>query len=317
MRASYLIKGIARNIPGYRYLTNTRESTGGTCDARYCYSIWLRHVVLAFENGHTTIPKAIAELGPGDSLGAGLSALILGSEKYYALDVVRFTNEEVNLKIFDDLVKLFKARAAIPDETEYPFVKPYLKDYSFPHHIFSESYLEEALNEKRLDRIRRAIRLINSEDEEDKMIVYRAPWHSASIIPAKTLDMVFSQAVMQHVDDLPTTYRLFSTWLKPGGLASHQIDFKSMNALETWDKHWEYSDVEWKLLKLGKVYIINREPHSTYIYLSRKNNLRIICDLKIISAATPEKQKVAKRFRDNPLEDFTISGAFIQAIKEN
>jgi hypothetical protein len=316
MRASYLIKGIARNIPGYKYLRNTKETTGGTCDARYCYTVWLRHLVLAFENGYTTIPKTIAELGPGDSLGVGISALILGAEKYYALDVVRFTNEEVNLKIFDDLVKLFKARAPIPDEAEYPLVKPYLTNYGFPHHIFSEAYLEEVLDEKRLDRIRRAISLINANSKEDKMIVYAVPWHSASLIKPNTLDVVFSQAVMQHIEDLPQTYRIFNTWLKAGGLISHQIDFKSLNALETWDKHWEYSDLEWKLLKLGKVYIINREPHSTYISLSEENNFKIICDLKVFSTATLVKQKVAKRFKDKPPEDFTISGAFIQAIKE-
>jgi hypothetical protein len=316
MRASYLIKGIARNLPGYKYLRTTKEKTGGTCDARYCYSVWLRHLVLAFENGYTTIPKTIAELGPGDSLGVGISALILGTEKYFALDVVRFTNEEVNLKIFEDLVKLVKARAPIPGETEYPFVKPFLKNYSFPSHIFSESFLEQALDEKRLDKIRQSISSINSPREEAKMIVYQVPWLSASIIPANTLDMIFSQAVMQHVDDLSPTYETSTRWLKPGGLVSHQIDFKSMNALETWDKHWEYRDFEWKLLKLGKVYIINREPHSTYISLSKKNNLRIICDLKILSTPTLDEQKVAKRFKDKPPEDFTISGAFIQAIKE-
>ena len=36
----------------------------------------------------------IAEIGPGDSIGVGLLALLLGVEKYYAFDVVKFANVE-------------------------------------------------------------------------------------------------------------------------------------------------------------------------------------------------------------------------------
>ena len=42
----------------------------------------------------------IAEVGPGDSIGVGLLALLLRVEKYYAFDVVRFANVKKICKFF-------------------------------------------------------------------------------------------------------------------------------------------------------------------------------------------------------------------------
>jgi hypothetical protein len=60
--------------------------------------------------------------------------------------------------------------------------------------------------------------------------------------------MVFSQAVFEHVVDLRGTYEALRRWLKPGGVMSHQIDFKAHGTAKRWDGHWAYSDFIWKLL---------------------------------------------------------------------
>ena len=54
----------------------------------------------------------VAELGPGDSLGTGIAALLSGVEKYYALDVKPYFNNAINLEMFDRLLELFQRRAA-------------------------------------------------------------------------------------------------------------------------------------------------------------------------------------------------------------
>ena len=108
MKAKYLLKGIIKSIPGIEHIYNFHKHTGGSCNARYCYVVWLTHLTYAFQNGVTKIPKHIVELGPGDTLGTGFAALITGADKYYALDIVRYTNVEESLKIFDELVLLFK-----------------------------------------------------------------------------------------------------------------------------------------------------------------------------------------------------------------
>lgn len=41
------------------------------------------------------------------------------------------------------------------------------------------------------------------------------------------VDVVFSRAVLEHVNDLPATFRDMYEALKPGGIAIHQVDLKS------------------------------------------------------------------------------------------
>lgn len=69
-----LLKRIATFIPGIERLAC--RYSGGTISARYCYFVWLRHLVKAYENGLKTRFNRVAELGPGDSLGVGLAAMI-------------------------------------------------------------------------------------------------------------------------------------------------------------------------------------------------------------------------------------------------
>ena len=79
-----LIKGMGTYLPGItRFIQKKSGATVGTSSARYCYSVWLRHLVIAYKNGFVEHPKVVAELGPGDSLGIGLSALISGADAYY------------------------------------------------------------------------------------------------------------------------------------------------------------------------------------------------------------------------------------------
>jgi hypothetical protein len=131
--------------------------TGGTSSARYCYSVWLRHLTMARNNGLNPHPSVVAELGPGDSLGIGLAALISGCEKYFALDIVEFADTDRNLKIFDDLVELFRKKEPVPGLDEFPEVKPRLERYDFPGDILDESRLKNALEESRLANIRKSI----------------------------------------------------------------------------------------------------------------------------------------------------------------
>jgi hypothetical protein len=135
-----------------------RRRTGGTDSARYCYSVWLRHLTLAHEHNLPTHVATVAELGPGDSLGIGLAALLSGANRYYAFDVVRYAINDRNLTILDELVALFRERSPLPDTTEFPQVFPRLRSYEFPHHVLPASRLDSALEPGRVETIRRALR---------------------------------------------------------------------------------------------------------------------------------------------------------------
>ena len=90
LTAKALLSGLATWLPGYPVM----RRTGGTDSARYCYSVWLRHLVLLHASGRMRhrVPRVVAELGPGDSIGIGIAALLSGAEKYYAFDVVRYSD---------------------------------------------------------------------------------------------------------------------------------------------------------------------------------------------------------------------------------
>ena len=312
MKLKQLIYGIATFIPGINQLR--AKGTGGTDSARYCYSVWLRHLVMAKTNGLNPYPKVIAELGPGDSLGIGLAALISGCDKCFAFDVVEHANIERNLAIFDELVTLFKDKTAIPGDDEWPKVKPRLEEYGFPADILNDNKLHQALESSRIERIRDSIRDFR---RKDSMIQYKVPWYDANILEKESVDMIYSQAVLEHVDDLRNTYRAMYSWLKSTGCISHTIDFKCHGTADEWNGHWVYSDFMWKLIRGKRPYLLNREPYSTHIAIMAEEGFKIVYDKKIISESQFTLNQLAPKFGSISSDDLVTSGTFIQGVKKS
>jgi predicted SAM-dependent methyltransferase len=307
-----LLIGIATYIPWlYRFIS---RGTGGTISARYCYSVWLRHLSMAYKNGFPTHLDTIAELGPGDSIGIGLAALLSGTNKYYAFDVVKYANTKTNILIFDELVELFKKREKIPDEIEFPMVVPYLESYEFPKHILTDKIVNKALVAERIESIRNTI--LSNNDNKDNLISYIVPWNDSNIIQEESIDMIYSQAVLEHVDDLTHTYKSLYRWLKPSGFMSHQIDFKCHGTARKWNGHWAYSDFVWGLIKGKKSYLLNREPLSRHIILMQKIGFDIICNIKIKDTTGIQRKELSSKFINMSDDDLTTIGAFIQALKK-
>lgn len=297
-------RGLATYFPGIATLHRHVTHTGGTDSARYCYAVWLRHLVMSYENGRfTRLPSRVAELGPGDSIGSGLAALLCGVDRYYGLDALPLANLRRNLGVFDELVELFRVRAAIPGDEEFPGVKPKLRSYEFPGALLSFP------DERRIERIRRSI---EEPINPDSMIRYVAPWWNPEIIERGGVNMIFSQAALEHVDDLETAYSAMRTWLAPGGWLSHQIDFRCHGTATAWNGHWTYGDRTWRLLRGRRAFLINREPHSTHIRLLRDAGFTIVCD-EVANGPAVDRRKLAPRFESMSDADLTTSGAFIQA----
>jgi len=312
LRVRPVVTGIATYVPGVNKLISRR--TGGSDSARYCYSVWLRHLVMAHAHGLPTQPAVVAELGPGDSLGVGLAALLSGAAKYYAFDVVRYARHNRDLAIFDELVALFRARAPIPGPVEFPLVTPLLDDYAFPHGILTEDRLARALAPERVAAIR--AELTETADGGDGWITYQAPWDRADIVREGTVDMVLSQTVMEYPLDLHATYGTQHRWLKPNGVMSHQIDFRCMGTAREWNGHWACSDFAWALVAGKRRYpVANREPHSIHRRLMEERGFRVVGDVPIRGEGGVPRAALAQRFRNLTDDDLTTSIALIQAIK--
>jgi hypothetical protein len=308
LRVKALLSGLATYVPGYDYM----HGTGGTDSARYCYAVWMRHLLLAQRTGALrSVPRVVAELGPGDSIGIGLMALLTGAEKYFALDVVPYTNLEKNRAILDELVALLRARAPLPGDDEFPGMKPEVRQSAFPMELFD---LDASLAEERLRRIARSV--ANPADA-DSCIVYRAPWFSPEVLEHDSVDMIFSQAVLEHVDDLAGVYGAMRGWLRAGGLMTHQIDYRSHGKADSWDGHWTYSDVAWKLVVGRRPYLLNRISHSGQLRQLRAAGFETVAETVYREPSHIRRRNLAPHLRGIPDDDLTISGAFVVARKPN
>ncbi|MFQ5805891.1 MAG: methyltransferase domain-containing protein [Phycisphaerae bacterium] len=313
--ARRILGGLRTHVPGM-YRTES-GGTGGTSSARYCYSVWLRHLRMAASNRLNTDPKVIAELGPGDTIGIGLAALLTGAEKYYALDVVEYARTGRNLKIFDELVELFAARAPIPDAEEFPRTRPMLDSYQFPHDVANKGRLTTALHKDRIRAVRNAVANPGAERTANAEIRYFVPWDDAAVIRPRTVDMVYSQAVLEHVDDLPRTYAALHAWLRPDGFMSHTIDFRCHGQAEQWNGHWAYSDATWKLIRGSRPFLLNRQPRSTHIRLLQEHGFKIVCEVPVKGPPGIHRSELAKPFRALSDQDLHTSGTFIQAVRSS
>jgi hypothetical protein len=304
-----LFFGIATFIPGVYNLRAKKNGSGGSYSARYCYSVYLRHMVMAYQKGLTIYPRVVAELGPGDSLGVGLMALLLGSEKYYALDVVEFSNSIKNIEVLDELILLLKSQEDIPDDIEFPRVIPKLSSYKFPKEIFSEEYLCKCLTPSRISKIKKSI------TRSKGMVEYKAPWFDNSVISKNSVDMIISQAVLEHVDDLALAYKSMYKWLVSGGYMTHCIDFKSHGKSSYWDGHWKMPNWYWFLLRGDRPYLLNRSPFYVHQEIIEKNKFKILFVKRIVSQPSFPRRKLNLEFQKMPEDDRETSSVFIQIKK--
>ncbi|NOJ39145.1 methyltransferase domain-containing protein [Bradyrhizobium australiense] len=240
--------------------------------------------------------------------------MLSGTEHYLALDAVRYANNSLNLQIFEELIGLFRAQAPIPDDAEFPLVQPSLPSYAFPADVLTSARLDAALSPKRLELIRASIRNPATTARADAPICYIAPWEPGVIRDA-TVDLVLSQSVLEYPRDLAGIYAEMCRWLKPGGVMSHEIDFKSMGLTTEWNGHWSCSDAVWRLAAGRRRNRVNREPHSTHIALIEKMGCRIVRDQRIMRPSGITRAQLAPRFHFLVDDDLTTSSALIQAVK--
>jgi hypothetical protein len=293
-------------------LTFIPEGGGQTNSARYCYGVWLKHLVMLHESGLRTIPTTLAELGPGMSLGTGLAAMLCGVDHYYALDVVQHSSIEINLRIFDELVEMFQKRAPRPVKG-WPDYDAYLDASLFPSSILTDELLKRTLAPQRLARIRNAIVQGRSSGPE-VTIQYMVPWADASVIRPGSVDVILSHAVLTEVADPEAAYRALHTWLKPGGLMTHQIGFVFHQFTGDWNGYWACPEPVWKIFRGRRPFVMNRLPCSVHVDMMERQGFRFLCKLKQYQDGIRRSQ-LASLWKGLSDDDLNCSGLFVQATK--
>ncbi|MCW5771713.1 MAG: methyltransferase domain-containing protein [Rhodospirillaceae bacterium] len=291
----------------------TNRSGGRTHSARYCYSVYLRHLVKLAEAGLPVAPRAVAEIGPGESIGTGLAALIAGAERYVGLDVKAYALRPETLDLFDALVGLFRERAPLPGAEEFRTIKPELSDPAFPAHILTVERMAAALAPQRIADLRARI----AAGGAAAPVRHIAPWNVETRIERGSIDWIFSQAVMEHVDDLAGTYSACRDWLKPGGVMSHQIDLKCHGTSETWNGHWAYSDALWRTIRGRRLYLINRAPASAHRAAIKAAGFAVVAEQPVPRQDGIARARLAARFRGLSADDLQTSGLFVVARRSD
>jgi len=297
-----------------KFITNLLPIAAGTTgNARYCYAVWMRHLLNLARFNDGKIPEKVTEIGPGDSFGVGLAALLSGSQSYFALEAIKYWNSDRNLRVLDELTELFLKIEVIPDNEEFPLLLPLLENYNFPSHIITDAILKNSLDKQRLFLIKEE--LMNPDNENNVFIRSKVPWHDKGIIEPESQDFIFSHVVIQHIDDIENTFSNMNFWLKPGGFVSHLIDYKSLGFTTRWNGHWTFSDWEWRRMVGGRIFSQNRLPHSTYIQLFEKYKFNILF-LNIFNKQNRlTKNQLAKKYRSLSEDDLRTSDSYILAQK--
>jgi SAM-dependent methyltransferase len=184
-----------------------------------------------------------------------------------------------------------------------------LTSYEFPDHLVDWTNFTARAREIRAE--------LRAGVNSGEYVNYRAPWNSRREITSASLDLVFSQAVLEHIDALGETYQAMSTWLKPGGYASHIIDFRAHYLSPFWNGHWAYSEREWRLVRGRREFLLNREPLSTHLAYAEKAGFEVLLSTRDYENARDYDRRglhvsaLAKRFQMVDPEDLRTLGAVL------
>jgi hypothetical protein len=310
---------IAGGIKSFLPVRKKYTGTGGSDSARYCYGAWLRHALAIAHAVPDLRPHVMAEMGPGDSLGMGLAALLTGVERYVALDVLAHTNVEANLQILAELAYLIETRANIPGKDEFPELYPRVKERRFPAEALSTLGLAPDVGAARVDVLRQAILSSVRDASESAAIRYLCPWPSASIEPG-SIDLIVSQAVLQDmdhwtgIDALSTAFSAMSRWLKRGGAMSHQVNLAFPDT-EHWNQHWAYGELTWRVIRGKRPYYVNRVPASVYVRLCEEHGFAVKAVDPVIDRRSLKRTELSDQFKNLPISDYETRALHLIAVK--
>ncbi len=302
-KARHILLGMLTWLPILNAWRQRHASTGGSDSARYCYSVWFRHLITLNRYGFNVNGANIGELGPGDSLGIGLSALLSGAGRYVGLDIVPYSAKADLNKMLDELLDMYMKEAQVPDDKEFPSIRPRIDSCEFPRHAVDRGNVIAKADEIRAQ--------LGSGLDSGFLLGYRVPWMSLPQIDEASLDLIFSQAVLEHVDSLEETYRAMFAWLKPGGYSSHVIDFRAHGRSPFWNGHRAYSDRQWKLVRGKREFLLNREPLSTHLTLAKKAGFDLLLTQRDQAPHGLDASALALRFSKMSETDALTSGVFL------
>ncbi len=257
-----VIKGTLTFIPGISNILEGKKKSSkhSGAKAEFCYAMWMGVLKNFEENGIVPKFQNIGELGCGGSVGLGICAVLSGVEKYTALEIEDHFDAENNLKVLNDLVSLLKTEAPVPQNFAQLNIKS--ANSEFPKNLVSPNFNNKDLIQEITDNIK-----ANCLQTEPINILYG--WDKNISLK---YDLIFSRAVMEHVDNPRQVYTQAAKLLRPGGFMFHDIELHAHGLTKDVNGHLKIPGILWRLIKGRRKYFMNR--------LTIDKHIEILQDLK-------------------------------------
>ena len=268
-KVPHLVKGVLSLIGPLTSWRFRHSHTGGTDSPEYCMKMWTQFLRLLVDAGFEPRGTTMVELGPGDTLGLGLSAMLSGVAQYTGLDAVPYARDFQPQPFLDALGKV-------------PIT---IEDSRFVRRVTGTAYE-------------------NLRQDLSHRLHYIAPWKPRDVAP-ETADLVLSCGVLHHMEDLGSIYRTTYEWLKPGGYACHWIPFTASSLSPHWNGHWAYSDLEWRIARGGRPFFINRQPMSAHVQAAKDVGFDVLTTEAIPATGGLPLSDLAPRFQQMEKSDLT------------
>jgi SAM-dependent methyltransferase len=214
--------------------------------------------------------KTVLELGPGDGLSTAVIARALGAERAILLDAGAF---------------------AVPKPELYVALAAYLRASGLPAPELADCDSLGAV----LERCHATYLTAGLRD--------------LAALPAASVDMVFSQAVLEHIGaaELQETLRHTCRILKPDGIGSHQVDLRdhlggALNNLRFSDRTWE---APW-MVRSG--FYTNRVRFGEMLEMFARAGLRCeLTDVQRWARLPTPRSRMAARFQACGDDDLSVA----------
>ena len=245
-------------------------------DFNYAHFVFRHHLTLAgLEDIKGNRRKVLLELGPGESLFSAVLAIAYGFHGSILLDVGNYSLPEID--VYREFARWLQSRG---------LCLPSLETCSNLIELLASlksSYLTEGLS-------------------------------ALKAIPNQSVDLIFSQAVLEHVrrKEFTETIREIRRILKPDGVSTHVIDLKdhlqsSLNNLRFNEKFWESPFVS------NSGFYTNRLRFNDLVEIFAASGFQVEVISKSEWKNVPlKRQALAGKFRDLPDGFLKISDVIVR-----
>ena len=305
------LAGLSTYVPGLHNFAPLSAAESSI----YATSVFVRHISNYLQHQEEKVlPNVILELGPGNSVGFGLAAMLLYECDYMSLDVGEFFDPTINLVALDEIYEQLSAGTFDSSDISIDFM-PKNRNTIQVHDIQTLSPSETTITDR--------YNLLRSRIQEPLPCPLKERWTtpilqketnsiflSSRRFPNPTrVEAVFSQAVLEHIDDLPGLFIHLVSTGAPNAVHSHHVDLSCHNLTREWNGHWAFSDAQWRIIRGRRPQFINRAPESYLLTLFKNLNLPIIHQERYRNTDRPSIRKNQSRINSSP-SDFSAESCY-------